>query len=217
MNSKSNQVSILITIMVTFLAVGGIAAYKILMKREKDDLQRSLKIESESIQSKIESLFKDPQFCQLNFAGKNKDSHIEELVEKIEGNESPIYSLNKNIGRLKIDKMKLELVSEELKESQVRFLFSMSNFADENSLRKLGIQEFKYEIMFRVDDCPTEIVVASDENTLRSNCESLPPEGLGGKAEKIMAQGDLSPDFPYLMECKVCRLRNRDTILKCLN
>jgi predicted hydrocarbon binding protein len=215
MNSKANQTTVLITIVAVLLVIGGLTLYKIFLHQEKDDLIRSLQIEFQSAEQKIKTIFDDVNTCNLNLSGQSRTGFLNFIKTKENGEDVIAYEVGKAFGRLRIDQMKIDLLSEELNDSQIKLEISMSNATDEHSKKFLGIKEFKYEKNLRILDCPTEIVFGITETEAQSKCELSAPEGINGKALKIINQGELYPDFPYLIECRVCRLKNRQTIHQC--
>jgi hypothetical protein len=215
MNSKANQTTVLITIVAVLLVIGGLTLYKIFLHQEKDDLIRSLQIEFQSAEQKIKTIFDDVNTCNLNLSGQSRTGFLNFIKTKENGEDVIAYEVGKAFGRLRIDQMKIDLLSEELNDSQIKLEISMSNATDEHSKKILGIKELKYEKNLRILDCPTEIVFGITETEAQSKCELSAPEGINGKALKIINQGELYPDFPYLIECRVCRLKNRQTIHQC--
>ena len=215
MNSKANQTTVLITIVAVLLVIGGLTLYKIFLHQEKDDLIRSLQIEFQSAEQKIKTIFDDVNTCNLNLSGQSRTGFLTFIKTKENGEDVIAYEVGKAFGRLRINQMKIDLFSEELNDSQIKLEISMSNATDEHSRRILGIKEFKYEKNLRILDCPTEIVFGITETEAQSKCELSAPEGINGKALKAINQGELYPDFPYLIECRVCRLKNRQTIHQC--
>jgi hypothetical protein len=216
MNSKSNQTTVLFTIVAVLAVIGGLTLYKIFLHREKDDLILSLQLEYQSTEQKIKTLFEDINLCNLNLSGQSKVGYLNSLKTKENGENVVLYETGKPFGRLRIDEMRIDLVSEELDSSQIQVEIALSNATDEHSKKILGIKEFKYKKNLRIQDCPTEIVHGQTEAMALSKCELSPPEGLAGKGLKAIKQGELYPDFPYLVECRTCKYKNRQTIYECI-
>ena len=215
MNSKTNQTTVLLTIVAVLLVIGGLTLYKIFLHQEKDDLIRSLQIEYQSVEQKIQTIFDDVNTCNLNLSGQSRQGYLTVLKTKENGEDVVVYKINKAFGRLRIDEVKVDLTNEELNDSQIKVEIRISNSTDEHSRKILGIKEYKFEKNLRIFDCPTEIVHGTTESEAQSKCETSAPEGLSGKALKVINQGELYPDFPYLLECRVCRFKNRQTIYQC--
>ena len=215
MNSKTNQTTVLLTIVAVLLVIGGLTLYKIFLHQEKDDLIRSLQIEYQSVEQKIQKIFDDVNTCNLNLSGQSRQGYLTVLKTKENGEDVVVYKINKAFGRLRIDEVKVDLTNEELNDSQIKVEIRISNSTDEHSRKILGIKEYKFEKNLRIFDCPTEIVHGTTESEAQSKCETSAPEGLSGKALKVINQGELYPDFPYLLECRVCRFKNRQTIYQC--
>jgi hypothetical protein len=215
MNSKTNQTTVLLTIVAVLLVIGGLTLYKIFLHQEKDDLIRSLQIEFQSFEQKIQAIFDDTNTCNLNLSGESRAGTLNALKTKENGEDVIAYEVGKVFGRLRIDDINVDLINEDLNDSQIKLEIRISNSTDEHSRKILGIKEYKYEKNLRIFDCPTEIVHGTTESEAQSKCETSAPEGLSGKAMKVINQGELYPDFPYLLECRVCRFKNRQTIYQC--
>ncbi len=216
MNFKAGHATTLLAGLLGLVAVGGIAVYQILGKREKDQLAQNLVQEASELSAKLEKIFQDPGSCTLNLSGKSKSTNLTELSSLETGVPEKLFVVNQKIGRLKLDVIRLSPGTVDKEESNVEVMFSFSNFLDEDSKKILGVKEYKRNFIIKVNDCPVEMVKAMDENKLNEFCSSTPPEGLGGKPKKIFNQGNLNTDVSFLMECMVCKGRSRNIIYNCL-
>lgn len=213
MIKNTNQTQTLILTVVVLAFVGALAGYNVFQNQQKKEALSKLRNEANTFLNEIEALFTDEKTCTLNLKGHKRNDFLEKLYSTDPQN--PLYELNKPQGQFKIDKITTKLDFENQFDSTVKVIFEISNAHDANSKEQLGIHTFKKEVIVKVDDCALEYVKANDKNLATKNCEELPPDGLRGKSvELIETMVDSMPY--YVLSCKICRDRNRETIANCL-
>lgn len=209
------QATFLLIAIIAFLGIGGFAGYKLFQKQEKKSLELDLAREAQELFTKISNDIKKIDVCTRTLNGHLKHSAITKIISPLGEEETALYEIGKQIGRLKIDRMDIRDKFEESESSSVNFIVHISNFND-TSKDSIGVKTFKHKVELKVDDCNNYFIAGTSMSEAELKCIAPLPEGIRGKVAEIIMK-ESATDTSVLLECRTCRYSGRKVIANCLN